>query len=64
LRTYEVGKRSEPIWVEQSITVYPLLYAPDRDEECEAIRKVGEGIPYLFSFTFGIPVDENYPIQE
>jgi len=48
--------------VEQSITVYPLLYAPERSEKCEAIRRASEGMPYLFSFTFRIPVDENYPI--
>jgi len=41
-----------------------MLYAPDGDEDCKAIRRVGKETPCLFSFTFGIPVDENYPIQE
>lgn len=40
-----------------------LLYAFDRDEDCKALRRADEDALELFSFTFRMPVDENYPIQ-
>ena len=49
---------------EGSEAFYPLLYAPDMDGDCKATRRVGEGMPYLFSFTFGIPSNKNYPVQK
>jgi len=36
----------------------------DRDEDCKVIQRIGEATSCLFSFTFEIPIDEIYPIQE
>ncbi len=33
----------------KAVASYPLLYAPNRDKDCEAIRRVGEGTLHILS---------------